>query len=127
MDFILDTHTFIWFINGEALPKAVKDKIKNINNRCFLSIASIWEIAIKSSLGKLTMAAGFDEIASILSNNNIEVLPITLEHIQQLIKLPYNHNDPFDRLIISQSIAESAVVLTVDTKFKLYPINVQWG
>jgi PIN domain nuclease of toxin-antitoxin system len=126
MDFILDTHTFIWFINGEALPSTIKDKIRNIDNRCFISIASIWEIAIKTSLGKLTMNGGFDSIKNFLFHTSIEILPITFEHIQQLTKLPYHHNDPFDRLIIAQGIAEKTVVLSVDEKFKLYEVNVQW-
>ena len=66
-------------------------------------------------------------IEDSLYNNNIEILPVTLEQLQQLTKLPYHHNDPFDRLIISQAIAEDTVILSMDTKFKLYDVNVQWG
>jgi len=124
MDFILDTHAFIWFINGETLPATVVEKVKDINNNCFISIASIWEIAIKTSLGKLKLKTGFDMIEDSLYNNNIEILPVTLEQLQQLTKLPYHHNDPFDRLIISQAIAEDTVILSMDTKFKLYDVNV---
>jgi len=71
MDLILDTHTFIWFINGEILPSTIRDKIRSIDNRCFISIASIWEIAIKASLGKLKMKDGFDSVKDFLFNNNI--------------------------------------------------------
>lgn len=101
MQFLLDTHTFIWFINGDSsLPENVLNNIRNINNRCFISIASIWEMAIKMSLGKLELKAEFDKILDILDENDFEILPITFNHIQTLINLPYHHRDPFDRIIL---------------------------
>jgi len=127
MDFILDTHAFIWFINGEELPENVIDKIRDINNRCFLSIASIWEIAIKISLNKLTLQADFETLKEFISSNNIELLPISFKHLQLLTKLPYYHNDPFDRIIICQGIAENLPVLTKDSKFNLYNVVVVWN
>lgn len=127
MDFILDTHTFIWFINGEDLPENVLNKIKDVNNRCFISIASLWEIAIKHSLGKLKLDSEFDDIKDFLYRANIDILPIDFEHVQQLIKLPHHHNDPFDRLIISQGMAENAPILSMDSKFRLYDVVVQWN
>ena len=75
MSFILDTHTFIWFINGESLPPGTVQKIKAIDNRCVISIASIWEIAIKTSLGKLFLKSDFNDIADLLHANQIEILP----------------------------------------------------
>lgn len=127
MPYLLDTHTFIWFINGDQLlsEKAV-DTIKNINNKCFISIASIWEIVIKSSLNKLQLTTSFDKIKSFLSVNEIEILPITFEHIQTLTALEPHHRDPFDRIIISQSIAENLSIITKDDNFGKYSVRVLW-
>lgn len=76
MDLLLDTHAFIWFINGDvALPQKVVDAIKNVENKCFISIASLWEIAIKSSLKKLELKSDFDKIVDFLAENDIEIIP----------------------------------------------------
>jgi PIN domain nuclease of toxin-antitoxin system len=97
MSFLLDTHTFIWFINGDlSLPKRVVNEIKNLNNQCFVSIASIWEIAIKSKLNKLSLLSEFDKIVEFLDENQIEILPITFNHILSLNELEIHHRDPFD-------------------------------
>lgn len=126
MDYILDTHTFIWFINGEELSSNLVAKIKNLDNSCYISIASLWEIAIKTSLGKLTLRSDFGSIKDFLFNNNIEILPVTFDHIQQLIKLPVHHNDPFDRVIIAQGITENITILTKDKNF-LYTASISFG
>jgi PIN domain nuclease of toxin-antitoxin system len=126
MGYILDTHTFIWFINGETLSSNLVSKIKNLKTPCYLSIASLWEIAIKTSLGKLSLQSDFSSIKDFLFRNNIEILPITFDHIQQLIALPTHHNDPFDRLIISQGITEDLTILTRDHKFSLYSADIYW-
>ncbi len=71
MDLLLDTHIFIWFLNGDKqLSSSLKDLIENTSNKCYLSIASMWEIAIKRSINKLELKGGFDEIAGFLSNKN---------------------------------------------------------
>jgi len=88
MDFLLDTHTFIWFINGDKLlPDNVIAKIKNIENQCFFSVASIWEIAIKMKLNKIYLQSDFNEITDFCLANDIEILPISFEHIQVLNNL----------------------------------------
>ena len=87
MNLLLDTHVLIWFINGdERLPEKSIKLIKDIENKCFVSIGSIWEIAIKPLLGKLDLNGGLDEISKIMRRYKIEVLPIGFEHIQKLIK-----------------------------------------
>ena len=127
MQLLLDTHTFIWFINGDnQLPEKVKDSITDSENECFLSIASIWEIAIKMSLGKLELQSEFDKITYFLLDNDIEILPIKFEHLQTLLKLEYYHRDPFDRIIISQGIADNLTVLSRDEVFDKYPIELIW-
>ena len=113
MELLLDTHAFIWFINGDnVLPDNVKAEIKNIDNKCFISIASLWEIAIKISLKKLELEADFNKIAQLLADNDIQILPVTLIHLQKLLKLKYHHRDPFDRIIISQGLADKSTILT---------------
>lgn len=127
MDYLLDTHTFIWFINGDSfIPDNVKDEIKDINNKCYISIASLWEIAVKMSLNKLELKADFNNIAEFLTANDIEVLPVTFEHLQKLLRLKYHHRDPFDRIIIAQGIADKLVILTKDEAFKKYRVKVMW-
>lgn len=123
MDILLDTHVFMWFMNGDkALSEAHRKAITNIENKCYFSIASIWEIAIKHSIHKLELASGFDKIQEFIFENDIELLPISFEHIQQLLLLELHHRDPFDRIIIAQGVTESLVILTMDSNFGLYNV-----
>ena len=127
MAFLLDTHTFLWFIAGDKkLPITVRDKIKDIKQPCFLSVASLWEITIKFQIGKLTLAISLDELFNYIERNLIEIIPINFEHLQVLSDLPRHHGDPFDRLIISQAIAENLTLITRDVGFKKYKVKQQW-
>jgi PIN domain nuclease of toxin-antitoxin system len=127
MNFLLDTHTFIWFINGDrSLSDKVISKIKNVENQCFFSIASIWEISIKMRLNKLQLKSDFNNITNFCIDNEIEILPITFEHIQALNDLDFHHRDPFDRIIIAQSITEELTVITKDENFHLYKVKCLW-
>ena len=128
MDLLLDTHALIWFINGDdQLPEKSIKLIKNLNSRCFVSIASVWEIAIKLSLGKLDLNGRFEDISRIMQQYDLEFLPLTFEHIQQLLTLDYHHRDPFDRIIISQGLVEKLVIVTKDSNFQKYPVKVFWN
>ncbi|WP_145857370.1 type II toxin-antitoxin system VapC family toxin [Pedobacter suwonensis] len=127
MQFLLDTHTFIWFINGDSsLPNELIDEIKNLKNQCFISIASIWEIAIKCKLNKLSLNADFDRILDFLDQNQIEILPISFDHIVKLNELDFHHRDPFDRILIAQGISEDLTILTKDQNFSFYKIKIRW-
>jgi PIN domain nuclease of toxin-antitoxin system len=127
MDLLLDTHAFIWFLNGDnQLPTTLRNLISDTANRCYLSIASLWEIAIKSSLGKLELQGDFKQIAGFLNDNDIEVLPITFEHIQRLLQLESHHQDPFDRMIIAQALAENLSLATKDEVFQEYGVTILW-
>ena len=127
MQLLLDTHAFIWFISGdEAMPSKVIDAIRNIENKCYISIASIWEIAIKSSLKKLELKSDFNKIIDLLIENEIELLPITFAHLQALIQLEFHHRDPFDRLIIAQGSVEQLTIITKDEQFVKYTNNILW-
>jgi PIN domain nuclease of toxin-antitoxin system len=127
MNLLLDSHALIWFINGDKqLPDKSVKLICDLENKCFVSIASIWEIAIKLSLRKLDLHGGFDEISKILKQYEIELLPITFEHLEQLLDLDFHHRDPFDRIIISQGIVENLVIVTKDENFPKYLVTIVW-
>ena len=127
MNLLLNTHALIWFINGDnQLPDKSIKLICNLETKCFVSIASIWEIAIKFSLGKLDLNGGFDQISKIMKRYEIELLPITFEHLQKLLTLPFHHRDPFDRIIISQGLTEKYTIATKDENFPKYDERIIW-
>ena len=127
MEFLLDTHALIWFMNADnRLTQSSKLIIQNSENKCYVSIASIWEIAIKISLNKLDLNGQFNEISETLTNNSFNFLPITIEHTQKIIDLDFHHRDPFDRLIIAQSIVENMPIITKDKIFLKYNVDVFW-
>jgi len=124
MAFILDTHAFLWFVAGDKqLPESIKSKIIDINESCFLSVASLWEITIKNQIGKLTLGLSLEELFEYADRNRIEIIQISNEHLLTLSKLPGHHNDPFDRIIISQAIAENLTLVSKDKGFKKYKIK----
>lgn len=127
MAYLLDTHTFLWFVSGDKkLPKSVVDIIKNINQPCYLSVASLWEITIKLKIGKLEIGLSLKELFEFADRNQIEIIPINYIHLNQLLDLPFHHYDPFDRLIISQAITEELVLISCDKKFLNYEVNQYW-
>jgi len=127
MQLLLDTHTFIWFISGDqALPQRALNAIKDTDNKCYISIASIWEIAIKFSLKKLELKSDFDNIIDFLAANDIEILPINFQHLQKIIALDFHHRDPFDRLIIAQGLVENLTIITKDEHFPSYTDRLLW-
>lgn len=127
MAFILDTHAFLWFAAGDKqLPESVKSKIFDIDVSCFLSVASLWEITIKHQIGKLILDLSLEELFEYAERNRIEIIQISFDHLLTLSKLPPHHNDPFDRIIISQCISENATLLSKDTGFKKYKVKQLW-
>jgi len=124
MDLLLDTHAFIWFLNGDnQIPDILKKEISNASNKCYISIASLWEIAIKLSLKKLDLNGEFGQIATLLNENDIEILPITFDHIQRLLQLEFYHRDPFDRIIIAQALTEKLTLATKDEVVNKYEVD----
>ena len=128
MPYLLDTHAFLWFVSGDKqLPKSAKRIIGNIDESCFLSAASLWEITIKLQNNKLDLGLSLKELFDFADRNQIEIIPINYEHLLQLSKLPVHHNDPFDRLIIAQAISEELTIITRDKLFKNYKVKQIWG
>lgn len=121
MEYLLDTHTFLWFINGDKqLSEKAKNAIQSDDAIKYLSIASIWEIAIKFSLGKLELDIPFETLRQYILINGFEILQITFEHTLKLCSLEHIHSDPFDRIIITQACAENLTVISKDSNFPKY-------
>jgi len=125
--YLLDTHVLIWFIEeNKRLSQAIRSVIEDSNNIC-VSIASFWEMAIKVSKKKLTLIDSVQDIMRICSDElHFLILNIKAAHLKELEKLDFHHNDPFDRLIISQAIAENMTLISADKYIKAYPVKWLW-
>ncbi len=127
MDILLDTHALVWFLNGDKkLSRIVKDSIENPDNLKFISIASIWEIAIKISLNKFGFPKGFEDFLRLVDDNGFEILPISFEHALTVSSLEFIHKDPFDRLIVAQGICEDLTIATKDNFVEQYKVRILW-
>ena len=127
MPYLLDTHAFLWFVSGDKkLPKDIKELVKNVNESCFISIASFWEITIKVQLGKLKLDLSIEELFEFSLRNKIEIIDINSEHLIELLNLPFIHRDPFDRLIVSQGISENLILISKDSELNKYGIKLIW-
>nr|VFK44639.1 MAG: PIN domain nuclease, a component of toxin-antitoxin system (PIN domain) [Candidatus Kentron sp. TC] len=126
MRLLLDTSAFLRFIAGSGrLDGRSRALMEDFDNALVLSVASLWEMAIKTSIGKLELLKDFDSlIPEKLEENEIETLPIRLAHLSEMMKLPFHHRDPFDRLIIAQSITEDLPLITHDGIFRKYPVDI---
>ena len=127
MKILLDTHTFLWFLGGNfELSKQARKFIETPENEKYVSIASFWEISIKNSLGKLTLDVPFAELKTEVIKNSFQILPITFEDTLLLSALPFYHNDPFDRIIISQAKRNNLTLISHDSNFSLYNVSLLW-
>ena len=126
---ILDTHAFLWFIEDDSrLSSNASSLILEPANKRFLSVASLWEMAIKTGLGRLALSLSFpDLVEQHVRGNGMELLPILPAHLEAFAKLPFHHKDPFDRLIIAQAMSEDLPVITRDAAFSSYDITVLWN
>ena len=127
MKLMLDTHAFLWFMQGENLSQTAQKAFLDTNNDLYFSAASYWEICIKHSLGKLELAGNwaklFDQEMTV---NTVRWLPIEKEHSRDIIGLPMLHRDPFDRLLIAQARVEGMTLLTADSQIQQYDIPTLW-
>ena len=128
MRLLLDTHSFLWFVGGSTqLSAQARAIIEDAANQPLLSIASVWEMAIKYSLGRLALAQSFEEfVLQQMNLNGIGLLSITVEHTVVVAKLPFHHRDPFDRLLIGQAVVERLPLLSADGVFDMYTLNRLW-
>jgi PIN domain nuclease of toxin-antitoxin system len=122
MRFLLDTHVFLWSVTGSAtLKRAARNTIARAE-AVYVSAASIWEIAIKARLGKID--GDPERLAGAIDASGFLELRVTARHAAAVAKLPPHHGDPFDRLLIAQSIAEPLRFLTADRRLAEYGGNV---
>lgn len=126
MKFLLDTHLLLWAAGQpERLSKPARELIENPDNALYFSAASIWEIAIKSSLGREDFRADSRLIRRGLIDNGYHEIPISSEHAAGVQSLPLVHKDPFDRLLIAQALSEGMPLVTVDPVLSHYPAMIQ--
>jgi PIN domain nuclease of toxin-antitoxin system len=125
MRVLLDTHVLVWYLEGNpSLSRSKRELIVKAETEVFVSIASLWEIAIKSSLGKLKLTRSLTDVLQQLSAQSIELLHIAPGHVLQVASLPFHHRDPFDRMIIAQAKVEFLTVVAVDPQFNSYGVKV---
>lgn len=125
MKLLLDTHVLLWYLdNNPKLPEIWKRSIEDRHNSVAVSIASLWEIAIKVSLGKLELLDSLTTIENILNQQGIAILPVRVSHLSNLLNLPFYHRDPFDRLIIAQAQLEQLTLVSDDGMFTGYSVSL---
>jgi PIN domain nuclease of toxin-antitoxin system len=123
---LIDTHTLLWFLDDDSrLPSSIKQQIENAET-VLVSIASIWEIAIKINIGKLTLKTPFVSIQQNLNTLGIDVTPVTFADTETYLSLPLHHRDPFDRILVAQAINRNLVLVSRDALLDPYPIQRLW-
>ena len=129
MRFLLDTHVFLWFITDDVrLTEAMRSLLADPRHELFLSAASAWEIAIKASLGRLQLEDDLERfIPRQLAQNGIAPLPVAVSHALHVHRLPPLHRDPFDRLLVAQSILEKMPLISSDQNLSRYPVEIVWS
>lgn len=128
MKLLLDSHAFIWWSSEpEKLSSQARASCEDKSNVLILSVASVWEMQIKTQLGKLELDA---PLRTLVENqertNNMQILPVTIEHVLALDTLPLHHKDPFDRMLIAQANVEELFLVSKDEILKAYPVKLLW-
>jgi PIN domain nuclease of toxin-antitoxin system len=127
MRFLLDTHIILWFLNGDKnLSAKAMQIILNPEYTKYVSIASVWEVAIKIGLKKLYFPGNTQGLLQAINDNGFELCPILPNYILELEKLPLHHRDPFDRILIATAKHEKMGIITVDSNIQLYPVENIW-
>ena len=126
MKLLLDTHIFLWFINGdERLPESFKAHIQSSENEVYLSVVSLWEAIVKNQIGKLTLPQPAEQyLPTQRDRHQIESLALDEASVSHLAKLPSIHRDPFDRMLICQSIEYGLTLVTIDAVMGEYPVSI---
>lgn len=128
MKYLLDTHTLLWIVtDSPKLSKKAKKLYLETDNLILFSLASVWELAIKSSIGKIEFEKSLENfIEEHVKRNNIQILNIELSHLLRIEQLPFHHRDPFDRILISQLIENNLSIISYDKMFDLYNVKRIW-
>ena len=127
MKLLLDTHTFLWFVDDAQNLSETALALLESDHDILLSMASLWEIAIKYSVGKLNLPSPYEDfVAQQILHNDIDVLSVQISHLTVVAQLPFHHRDPCDRLLIAQSISEGIPILSADSNFDAYSVKRFW-
>jgi PIN domain nuclease of toxin-antitoxin system len=128
MKLLLDTQALLWFLrNDSRLSLGARTAIEDPGHVKFVSVASGWEVAIKTSLGKLRLPLPFKELfPSHVEAQGFNILPIEPRHLHPLIEMPHHHGDPFDRLLIAQALSEDMPLVSIDAAFDPYGVRRIW-
>jgi len=128
MRLLLDTHTLLWWVNdAHLLSRRARAAVADPKNECLFSLASLWEMAIKLSLGKLELPANIEAFVALhLVGGGFRSLEIEVGHVARVAQLPFHHRDPFDRLLIAQALEEELAIVSRDPVFKSYGVRRIW-
>ena len=127
MKCLLDTHTYLWWLaRPDRVSREVTAIISDETNEIFVSTATFWELAIKSSIGKITLSKDVHSLATELHEDGLVLLPVQPEHCSTVASLPFHHRDPFDRMLLAQALTEDFTLLSRDKEFGSYPVRVVW-
>jgi PIN domain nuclease of toxin-antitoxin system len=122
-DFLLDTHAALWWMEGSPrLPAACYQAVRR-RGFAYVSLASAWEVAIKISSGRLRLQAPF---GATVEASGLGLLPLTLDHVEEVAVLPFHHRDPFDRMLVAQARVEDLTLVTGDSKLAAYDVRRFW-
>jgi PIN domain nuclease of toxin-antitoxin system len=126
MKVLIDTHVLLWGLQDESkLSRRVRVLLPA--SEVWISVASLWEIMAKVQAGKFVLPTPVgDYLATKLTTNGVSVLPLTFDHVRRLEELPLHHRDPFDRILIAQSLTESLPFVSADPQFERYPVELIW-
>lgn len=126
MRLLVDTHIVIWTLTNskKKISPTIIEALQSSQNTSFVSIASLWEIAIKHSLGKLDLGMNLDTLFKLIENSGFEILPIQPLEIIALSQLPFHHSDPFDRILIAQSVHNGLKLISKDSIFDQYQVEL---
>jgi len=128
MRVVVDTHVFLWWVEGDrALPAKARAALADPQNECLISLVSAWELAIKAGLGKLKLALPVERyVVEHIAANGFRMLGLQMAHIGRVETLALHHGDPFDRLLIAQALVEKLPVVTADPIFRKYGVKRIW-
>lgn len=127
MRLLVDTHAFLWFVAADdRLSRSARAAIERADGEWYVSAASVWEMSIKASIGRLELPGPADTYFADKVRQGLRVLPIEWQHAAAVERLPFHHRDPFDRLIVAQAQAERLSLVTKDPVFSHYGLRVIW-
>jgi PIN domain nuclease of toxin-antitoxin system len=123
MRYIIDTHVLIWHAENHNIRQSTLDLINDPNNTILVSHATLWEMSIKVSIGKLQLNFAIKDFPKLLSENQFNLMSFDFGHYDILSQLPFHHQDPFDRMLIAQAAFENIPIITNDAKIMLYDVQ----